>query len=82
MIENVNNELKKYFESKPIISSLLGLDMILLYGCVALMLLNSFVYLGGIISGILLYVLYLGFCYVLQKEFLCADYWVGCRSTD
>ena len=56
MIENVNNELKKYFESKPIISSLLGSDMILLYGCVALMLLNSFVYLGGIISGILLYV--------------------------
>lgn len=56
MIENVNNELKKYFEGKPIVSSLLGLDMIILYGSVALMLLNSFLYLGGIISGILFYV--------------------------
>ncbi|NLP00670.1 MAG: hypothetical protein GX386_10340 [Clostridiaceae bacterium] len=68
MIENVNNELKKYFESKPVISSLLGFDMIILYGCVALMLLNSFVYLGGIISGILFYIFILAVLLCLAKN--------------
>lgn len=56
MIENVSSELKKYFEGKPLISSLLGLDMILLYGAVALMILNSLVSLGGLISGLLFYI--------------------------
>ncbi len=55
MIENVSNELRKYFEGKPVISSLLGLDMVLLYGYVALMIINSFFYLGGLISALLFY---------------------------
>ncbi len=56
MIENVSNELRKYFEGKPVISSLLGLDMVLLYGYVALMIINSFFFLGGLISALLFYV--------------------------
>lgn len=60
MIENVNGELKKYFESKPVLSSLLGIDMIILYGCVALSILSVFVYLGGIISSIIYYAFFLG----------------------
>lgn len=46
MIENVSNELKKYFEGKPIVSALLGLDMILLLGVVLLDFLGIFVGLG------------------------------------
>lgn len=68
MIENVSNELKKYFESKPIVSSLLGLDMIIIYVSVALMALSSFVYLGGIISGLLFYVFILSILLCLANK--------------
>ena len=54
MIENVSNELKKYFEGKPIIASLLGLDMILLLGVVVLDFIDIFVGLG-IISALVFY---------------------------
>ncbi len=60
MIENVNGELKKYLEGKPIVSKLLSLDMIILYVAVGLMILNTIVSLGGFVSGLLLYVLVLG----------------------
>lgn len=54
MIENVSNELKKYFEGKPIISSLLGLDMILLLALVALDFIDIFIGLG-LISALVFY---------------------------
>ncbi|NLX64341.1 MAG: hypothetical protein GX022_06180 [Clostridiaceae bacterium] len=60
MIENVGNELKAYFEGKPLLSSLLVLDMYILLGCSVLRFLDIFVYLGGIISGLLFYVFILG----------------------
>lgn len=31
MIENLNGELKKYLEGKPVVSALLSFDMIVLY---------------------------------------------------
>lgn len=81
MIENVSNELKKYFESKPILSSLLSLDMILLFGCVALILLNSFVYLGGIISGLLFYAFILAILLCLaNKNFSALMIGLGVRA--
>ncbi|MGI6621991.1 MAG: hypothetical protein GX227_09315 [Clostridiaceae bacterium] len=68
MIENVNVELKKYFESKPILSSLIGMDMIILYGCAALMLIGAFAYLGGIISSIIYYAFFLGILLCLANN--------------
>lgn len=60
MVENVSGELKKYLEGKPFISKLLSFDMIILYASVALMIINIITYLGGIISGLILYVFVLG----------------------
>jgi hypothetical protein len=54
VIENVSNELKKYFEGKPIMSSLLGLDMVLLLGLVVLDFIDIFIGLG-FISALILY---------------------------
>jgi len=68
MIENVSNELKTYFEGKPVLSSLLMLDMYILLGCSALRFLDVFVYLGGIISGLLFYVFMLGILLCLAKK--------------
>ncbi len=72
MIENVSNELKTYFEGKPIISSLLAFDMYILLGCSALRFLDIFVNLGGIISGLLYYVFILGILLCLAKKNFCA----------
>ena len=66
MIENLNGELKKYLEGKPVVSALLSFDMIVLYVAAGLMLLNLITPLGGFVSGLLLYVLLLGVVYVLQ----------------
>ncbi|MGI6050707.1 MAG: hypothetical protein ACOYEI_07770 [Acetivibrionales bacterium] len=60
MIENLNGELKKYLEGKPVVSALLSFDMIVLYVAAGLMLLNLITPLGGFVSGLLLYVLLLG----------------------
>lgn len=60
MIENLNRELKKYLEGKPVVSALLSFDMIVLYVAAGLMLLNLITPLGGFVSGLLLYVLLLG----------------------
>ena len=68
MIENVSNELKTYFEGKPVISSLLSFDMYILLGCSALRFLDIFVNLGGIISGLLYYVFILGILLCLAKK--------------
>ena len=68
MIENVSNELKTYFEGKPILSSLLAFDMYILVGCSALRFLDIFVYLGGIISGLLFYVFILGILLCITKK--------------
>lgn len=68
MIENVSNELKKYFEGKPILPALLAFDMYLLLGCSALRFLDIFINLGGIISGLLYYVLILGILLCLAKK--------------
>ncbi len=68
MIENVSNELKTYFEGKPILSSLLAFDMYILLGCCALRFLDIFVNLGGIISGLLFYVFILGVLLCIAKK--------------
>ncbi len=68
MIENVSNELKTYFEGKPILSSLLAFDMYILLGCSALRFLDVFVNLGSIISGLLYYVFILGILLCLAKK--------------
>jgi len=68
MIQNVSNELKTYFESKPVLSSLLNFGMYILLGCSALRFLDIFVYLGGIISGLLFYVFVLGILLCLAKK--------------
>ncbi|MGI6085776.1 MAG: hypothetical protein ACOYIF_10085 [Acetivibrionales bacterium] len=81
MIENVSNELKKYFESKPIVSSLLGFDMIILYASVALTILDYFVYLGGIIGGIIYYAFILGILLCLaNKNFSALMIGLGVRA--
>ena len=59
MIENVGAELKKYFESKSIFSSLLGFGSMIIYGSIALTFINLF--LGwGFISGLITYLFLLG----------------------
>lgn len=68
MIENVSNELKTYFEGKPILSSLLAFDMYILLGSSALIFLDVFVNLGGIIGGLLSYVFILGVLLCLAKK--------------
>jgi len=68
MIENVSNELKTYFESKPLLSSLLVFDLYILLGCSVLRFLDVFVYLGGIISGLIFYVFILGILLCLAKK--------------
>lgn len=68
MVENVSNELKTYFEGKPILSSLLVFDMYILLGCSVLRFIDIFVYFGGIISGLLYYVLILGILLCLAKK--------------
>ncbi len=67
MIENVSNELKTYFESKPILSTLLAFDMYVLIGCSALRFLDVFLSLG-IISTLLYYVFFLGILLCLAKK--------------
>jgi len=68
MIENVSNELKTYFGGKPVLSSLLVLDMYILLGCSILRFLDVFIYLGGIISGLLFYVFILGILLCLANK--------------
>lgn len=60
MIENVSSELRKYLEGKPVLSTLLGLGMYILYASAALILFDSIVYLGGFINGFITYLFYLG----------------------
>ncbi|MCX7772304.1 MAG: hypothetical protein N2376_04230 [Clostridia bacterium] len=67
MIENVSNELKKYFEGKPIISSLLGLDMIVLYASVAFMLLDTFISFG-LLTSLVFYVFIVGILLCLANR--------------
>ena len=60
MIENVSHELKKYLQGKSFLAPLLGFDMIILYACVALYLLDMFIYFSAFISWLLTYVFLLG----------------------
>lgn len=60
MIENVCSELRKYLEGKPILSSMLGFDKIILYVAAAFMLLSSIVYFGGFLNALFFYVFILG----------------------
>lgn len=68
MIENVNSELKKYFEGKPILAALIGFDMIILFVAAGLSLLGDIVNLGGFINGLIPYVLFLGILLCLANN--------------
>lgn len=67
MIENVGVELKKYFQNVPVLSSLLGLDLIILFGGVLFLALGIFVSLGGFIAAVFTYVFYLGLLLTLAN---------------
>lgn len=67
MIENVGSELKKYFEGKSMLAALLGFDIIIFFGTIAIYALELVFYLGGIINGLLLYVFLLGIILVLAN---------------
>lgn len=68
MIENVSNELKKYFEGKPILPTLLAFDMYILLGVSLLRFLAIFIHFWSIISALFNYVLILGILLCLAKK--------------
>jgi len=68
MIENVSNELKKYFESKPVLSALLPVDMYLFFGCVILQFIMVFANLGGFISSLVYYLFFLSLLLCLANK--------------
>jgi len=81
VIENVSSALKKYLEGKPYLSALLSFAAIILYVTVGIMLFNSFVYLGGFISGLLEYVFYLAIVLCLANaDFQALMIGLGVRS--
>jgi len=80
MIENVSNELKKYFESKPILPVLLPLDMYLLFGCVILYFIMIFVSLG-LIGSLVYYIFMLSLLLcIANKNFFALMIGLGARA--
>lgn len=58
--KNISNELKAFFSSHPIFKILLPIDLILLFGGLAVMILNQFIGIGDLLYSIAYYAFFLG----------------------
>ena len=58
--QRISMELKNYFAEQRVFRILLPLDMIFIFGCAGIMVLNEFISVGGLLSAIAYYGFFLG----------------------